>query len=387
MTQLTTIPAPAKQSGVTWKIAADLHPMCVRALRRMYDPEINLFCHCIRRGPEGDVPEGVSHRYTAITLIGLHSQQRDLLGMVLGAEHVEATYERLAEDALHMKSVGDVALTLWACSADGKTYAADMLECLRRFDPANRPYPTVELAWALTALSINPSHCTDKELAKSLAARLMHLFNAEACLFPHWVGPAQAPAWRRHVSCFADWVYPVQALAHYHMAFNAPDALAVARRSTDRMLGLQGDGGQWWWHYDVRTGRVVEQYPVYSVHQDAMGPMALFAVEDASGEKFDAAIQKSLDWLLKSPERGDSVIDHQADLIWRKVCRREPGKLVRGLQAMASYLSPSMRTPLVKSLFPPTEIDYECRPYHLGWLLHAFSDRRTGTANASLELS
>ena len=33
--------------------------------------------------------------------------------------------------------------------------------------------------------------------------------------------------------------------------------------------------GQWWWHYDVRDGSVVERYPVYSVHQHAMAPMAL----------------------------------------------------------------------------------------------------------------
>ena len=68
---------------------------------------------------------------------------------------------------------------------------------------------------------------------------------------------------------------------------------------------------------------------------------------------------------------GGSLIDDGAGLIWRKVARREPGKLSALLQAAASRLHPRLRVPGLDLLFPPA-IDYEDRPYHLGWVLHAF---------------
>ena len=56
----------------------------------------------------------------------------------------------------------------------------------------------------------------------------------------------------------------------------------------------------------------------------------------------------------------------------RKVARREPGNLVRGLQAGASYLHPGLRVPATDLVFPPVAIDYECRPYEMGWILHTW---------------
>ena len=44
--------------------------------------------------------------------------------------------------------------------------------------------------------------------------------------------------------------------------------------------------GEWPWHYDSVTGRVVSRYPVFSVHQHAMGPMMLFAASEATGVDF-----------------------------------------------------------------------------------------------------
>jgi hypothetical protein len=359
-----------------WRIAADLRPMCVRALRRMYDKELNLFCFTMRRGPNGEQPEGVSHRYTAITLIGLAAQYEDLSEQIMGEGGKDASYRQLLGDVPHMTSLGDVALSLWAAVASQRPETEKVYESLLRFDPALAPHPTVEIAWALTALCYSPRFFTDSKLADALANRLLKSFNADAGLFPHWQGEPRTQAWRAHVTCFADWVYPVHALSHYHMLSQSEPAIEAARLSAGRMSRLQGRGGQWWWHYDVRNGHVLESYPVYAVHQDAMAPMAFFALEDACGAKYDECILRGLEWLLKSPERNDSLIDHQADLIWRKVARWEPGKFVRGAQAFMSRIHPSLRFPAVNLFFPAAVIDHECRPYHLGWLLYAFSDRR-----------
>jgi hypothetical protein len=121
---------------------------------------------------------------------------------------------------------------------------------------------------------------------------------------------------------------------------------------------------------------LVEAYPVYAVHQDAMAPLGLLALENAGGGTVGESIRRGLDWLERPPELGGgSLIDDAADLIWRKVARREPWKLSRGLQALASRLHPGLRVPGLDVLLPPGEVDYEDRPYHLGWLLHAWRDQ------------
>ena len=70
----------------------------------------------------------------------------------------------------------------------------------------------------------------------------------------------------------------------------------MAIETADALCRLQGPAGQWWWIYDVERGTPAIRYPVYSIHQDAMGPMALLAVSLASEHKRDYtdAIWKSL---------------------------------------------------------------------------------------------
>jgi hypothetical protein len=191
-------------------------------------------------------------------------------------------------------------------------------------------------------------------------------------MFPHNLG-GRAGDLRGHVCCFADLVYPVHALAHYAELFGDAEARDVALRGAGAMCARQGPDGQWWWHYDLRTGDVIERYPVYAIHQDAMAPMALLALERAAGIDLRPRIAKGLAWLMHAPELGGgSLIDESAGLIWRKVARREPPKLSRFAQAAASRLHPALRAPGLDTLFPPCAVDYEDRPYHLGWLLHAW---------------
>jgi hypothetical protein len=147
---------------------------------------------------------------------------------------------------------------------------------------------------------------------------------------------------------------------------------------------LQGTSGQWWWHYDYRTGNVIEGYPVYAVHQDAMAPMALLAIQDASGMDYNRWIDRGISWLVNPPETGVSLIDTKADLIWRKICRHEPNRLSRGLQAAVSRLHASWRMPGINWLFKPEQVDYESRPYHMGWILSAWSIERLDAMERSI---
>lgn len=357
-------------------IVAEARALAFRALKRMYRADRGLFCHCLRRQRDGIRTEGVSRRYTAVVLLALAGESPDAAMEVLAGESPGDVCGRLVAASDQAVDLGEVALTLWAARVVAHPGASRVLSRLRAMGPADGAYPTVELAWALSSLVVGDG-VADLSLADTLATRLMASFCEDTGLFRHWPAGA-SPSWLRgHVCCFADLVYPSQALSLYHRVCGGGRSIAMARRCADRMCELQGPQGQWWWHYDVRTGRVVEPYPVYSVHQDAMGPMALAAVDAAAGTDHREAVARSVRWMAHAPEIGGSLIDREADLIWRKVARREPGKLTRSLQAAASRVHPRLRVPGVDAAFPPTVVDYESRPYHMAWLLHAFPAGRS----------
>ncbi len=353
--------------------------MSLRGLSRMYSKRDRLFVFRVRRASGGIVQEGLSPRYTAITLLGLAGLPDHLVSTVTGPHSRHEVCGRLLEHIAHSENLGDVALTLWAAGLtrhENMGAAAVRLGALR---PLTDPQPVVELAWLLTALSDVPA-ANRGGLRDRVADRLMSAFDDGSKLFPHIVGGSGGP--RSHVSCFADLIYPIQALSKYAKASGNARALHIASECATRLCSLQGNAGQWWWHYDCRSGLVVERYPVYAIHQDAMGPMGLLALLDAGGPDFRPAITRGLEWLIKAPElKGHSLIDHSVDLIWRKVARREPRKAVRFLQAAASRIHRSGRIPAVDLVFPARAIDFEDRPYHLGWLLYAWAGRSSAIAN------
>jgi hypothetical protein len=74
-----------------------------------------------------------------------------------------------------------------------------------------------------------------------------------------------------------------------------PGTLANTNSIAPAICTVQGNSGQRWWHYDSRTDRVVEGYPVYSVHQDAMALMDLFDPAEAGSAHIDAICKGVLD--------------------------------------------------------------------------------------------
>jgi hypothetical protein len=193
------------------------------------------------------------------------------------------------------------------------------------------------------------------------------------------------PWYRAHVSCFADQTYPIQALARAHASGDGdgdPEALAASEACAARICELQGDGGQWWWHYDARTGGVVEGYPVYSVHQHAMAPTALFDLADAGGTDFGPSIHRGLRWmtdvpeLAARPEKREPLILDKLGVTWRKVYRGDPKKAVRAARGLGTRIAPSLRLKSLDRVYRPVFVDRECRPYEFGWMLYAWQGGR-----------
>lgn len=351
-----------------------LRAMAVTQLRRQYRADRKLFAFRLRRQGSEVVLQGTSVRYTATVLIGLAGESDELAREVLQHASVADVYAACVDRLGDSPEPGELALVAWAGLLHGEPSAWPVGQHLWTLCNTLSLLPTVEASWALSALCSAPGEDPWRRRREQLARRLLDAVDARSGLFPHWLD-GRGPWVRRHVACFADQVYPMLALSQYYEATGDPVALTAAERCAEQVVARQGSEGQWWWHFDVRTGRVVEPYPVYAVHQDAMAPMALRAVARASGTTFDPAIQRGLSWLTWSPEIHGSLIDPAQRVIWRKVARHEVGQCARRLQTLASRVHGRLRLPGLGYVCSPGRIDWETRPYHMGWILYAWPSR------------
>ncbi len=311
-------------------------------------------------------PSGKSHRYGAIVALGLLRLPEDAQRGVLSGKTCHDLVSSLASRLDETTGLGDAALTCWAAAECRHEALPQTLDRLAQLDDPERPTYVVDAAWTVSALVA----------ARSLAPVEAHLERARrrllaarrSALFPRNT-EGSASWYRGHVGSFADQVYPLQALARLHASSDDQSAFAAASAVAEAICTAQGESGQWWWHYDSRLGTVVEGYPVYSVHQHSMAPMALMDLVDAGGESHLDSIRRGLGWLARPPETIEALVLDDPPITWRKVARGDRRKAVRGLRALSTRVRPGWRLSALDRIFPPGTVDHECRPYELGWLL------------------
>ncbi|MFI9251858.1 hypothetical protein [Streptomyces sp. NPDC053069] len=341
-----------------------------------------------RQAPDGSWTlerRGTSTRYAAITALGVRFLPEDRQRAVLGGRTAQEFTGLLVESLPAVANLGDAALIAWAAAETGHPKLSDAVARVEALDEDGRPQYTVEAAWVLSALAAARGTVDVERRFSAARDRLLRARIGDSPLFPHATGPGLLPWYRAHVGCFADQTYPLQALARAHASGDGdgdPQALAAAEACAARICALQGDGGQWWWHYDARTGGVVEGYPVYSVHQHAMAPTALFDLADAGGTDFGASVRTGLAWmtdvpeLAEHPERKEPLILDGLGATWRKVYRGDPKKAVRAARGLGTRIAPSLRLKPLDRVYRPLSVDRECRPYEFGWMLYAWQGGR-----------
>jgi hypothetical protein len=381
---MTTSSAP-ETSGRP-PVVDDLVALAIRGLSSSFIPEAGRFAQTVRavRGAHGVelVKEGQSLRYAAIVVLGLTRLSVAQQAAVLGTQTVDFLVTVARKQAAVSTDPGAIALTAWAGAEACGEADGHLLGRLNALLSDNRPLPTVDVAWMLTAALASRQATQPPAAAAVSADRITRMARdrllaaqGPSGLFPHALPATSMGRWRAHVGCFADQVYPIQAFARLAAHSEDPVALDAANRAARRICDLQGPAGQWWWHYDARLGSVVEGYPVYSVHQHAMAPMVLRELADAGGDDHTDAVTLGLDWLDTHPEVLDELISERRAQVWRKVGRHEPAKAARKLQAVTSSVRPGWRVPGLDAVLPPNRIDHECRPYELGWLIYAWGAR------------
>ena len=346
--------------------------MCTPSLSRAYLDGEFVFRVDGSRNPGGGwrlVPSGKSLRYGAITALGLLRLPEFAQRAVLSGDTCHDLVGRLAAELDGLTSAGDAALLCWAAAEAGHSVLPRALARLGELDRRDAPAYVVDSAWVVSALVAARTHADVEAHLDYARGRL--LAAKGRAVYPRIAGHDPA-RYRAHVGSFADQVYPIQALARLHRSSGDRQALAAANDVAGVICSAQGAAGQWWWHYDSRTGGVVEGYPVYTVHQHAMAPMALLDLAEADGDDHGEAVSRGLAWLADPPETSESLVLIDPPITWRKVARADRWKAVRGLRAAATAAHPRLRLRLLDQIFPPRTVDHECRPYELGWLLMAW---------------
>jgi len=355
-----------------------LADVALSVLPSMFDERTGLFSHKTLAIDGGYTNGRANADYSAAALAGILSQRR--------AEPDRVVPVPRALDALHAVAAvaGSDAMLgnlLWASALADDERAGEVLIAAQALDA--RAVVTAALGQLLhgvVAAGDRFPRLADRAdaVAAPMAAELLDRFVPDSELFRAGrlrLDQPRVAVGLRYTS-FAHQVYPLHGLAAWYRRHGrAPDPLL--RRVADRLVGAQGPLGQWWWLYAIGARRVIEGYPVYSVHQDGMAFMALAPLKALGIGDYDGPLARGLDWLDGANELHRPLTGDAPPFICRCIQRTGShadlpfGISKRNLRAVQLR---SLRTPardVTEADAGELEILEECRSYHLGWLLYA----------------
>lgn len=321
---------------------------------------------------------GASVRYAAISQIGI---AKWLQYHPYDKGNLPELWPKISDIFKNITDIGDLALSLWAgiqsCANNCEKFAQALKEC---WPIQSARCNAVELGWIVQAcLMAQQSDCLKTNLKSVLddsRRQLLSFFDTGAGLFYRHHRPGLKEIISRHISCFADQVYPIVALSNYGILYNHSQSIEFAAQAVEKICQYQGELGQWWWHYDVTHKRICEEYPVFSVHQDSMAPMAILVNDRAGKQDHSDKIELGMRWNFGSNELGENLVHPEEGIIWRDIEKNEPAKLSRKIRSFCSVAGLSGLHHVTGKLVKGFRVNRECRPYHLGWILYAWADHK-----------
>lgn len=179
---------------------------------------------------------------------------------------------------------------------------------------------------------------------------------------------------RRRFASFAAQIYLSIACYHYGEFASDSSALEMATACVRKLIASQGPQGEWPWFFDAVSGRVLDFYEIYSVHQYGMAPALLEWAEryDVRGAR-DALI-KGFKWVLGENQLGRSMLVPELGLSIRSQTREHEltTKAPRALRAVKNLVLGHQSGLIDRSR---VGLRLECRSYELGWILWSFGRR------------
>lgn len=324
--------------------------------------------YCYDRTFGSDRLRGESVRYSLMVALGL---QRARAGGI--TDLPDDPEELLARCLGHRDELtpGDLGLALWADSRAGGGEAPALLARLESAissEAALASLVGMEVAWITIGLAETVAQCpTAEPLLNRTIDHLRRARRAKSGFYYH----DASTSLRRHLPNFATEIYTLLALTT--LARNGLDdrSLTEAEQLAEGLVRLQLPDGGWPWLFDAERASVVERYEIYSVHQDAMAPMALLALAEVTGEeRWRLAAIRGLAWSRGQNELGVDFFDDAHGFVHRSIRRRPPWDRV----ALATASVSSRVLGRARTVHSGTvEVNPTCRPYHLGWILEAWA--------------
>jgi hypothetical protein len=179
---------------------------------------------------------------------------------------------------------------------------------------------------------------------------------------------------RRRYASFATQTYLLLACYAFGELMGDDRAIRIANICTRKLIDLQGPNGEWPWFFDAVTGRVLDFYEIYSVHQFGMAPAFLEHAEQHGVSEARAAIVRGFNWVLGRNQLGKSMLVPNLHLSIRSQVRQ------RELRTKRWRILRAVRNSMFgfeAALVNPSELALrlECRSYELGWILWSFGAR------------
>ena len=347
-----------------------LNSLAVRSLVTLYDEPSGLFSGHATLSDAGLQFSEASRKHSIVALLGLHRLVESGGSVPFD---LAAIRDAVLRDNSWVTNAGELGLLTWfvSISAPGQ-----LDRIFREFDFENsmsiyadgRQGRTNGLAWFLAGLAHARLARPDlPSLVEDLAVDAYHLLTGnqgDNGIFGHAAQPGfPREALYARLGSFSDQIYAIYALCQFARAFQVEEPLECALSCANAVCALQGEMGQWWFLYDKRTTKVVNPYPVFSVHQDGTAPCGLFALEEVTGRSFRRSIFRGLPWIAGANELGIDLRNLEKGVIWHSIGPAK--KITRYWKAVLGMLKMSPN-PHAEGL----AVRHECRPDHFGWLLY-----------------
>jgi len=357
----------------------------VRYLHAAYREEDGLYPFKIVH-KEGTLQKvGISVRYSAISAIGLYRATAHGIPLNFDANRIVAL---LVDRLPQITNIGDLGLICWAVAIGNSDDGEQILTAIEHYGEFNvrkgtRNYASMELQWLLIGLCYLYPQCSSKARIELLITRchekLMRNYHPESGLFSFCSSDDKLTfrqGLKKNLSYFAEQIYGIYSLAcHYELSGDGR-SLSQARRIAETLCAFQGSEGQWCWTYDIETGALVEAYPVYSVHQHGMAPMALLKLSAVKGGEYISQVSRGIGWIFGKNELGACMVDWEKAVVWRSIRKGGWLKRVSNINKMLCILGLGRPMPPRQAPASGLEIDYECRPYEIGWMIYAMFEYR-----------
>jgi hypothetical protein len=360
---------------------SELAELALEALPGMFDERTGFFSHKAVAKDGGYANGQPNVWYSTASLVGLLAQRRRPADRVLP---LGKAFDAIHQAVLARGMRGELANMVWASAMAEDRRGEEALARLVDLDP--RPRASAELGQSLFGLALGgqayePLRDRALRAARAYAAELLARFTPRADVFrasPRRRIPQRALI-ESQLSSFASQVYPLHGFAALHAWTGEPLPDAVGRVA-GRIVDAQGPLGQWWWLYSVRRRRVLEGYPVYSVHQDGMAFMGLAELERLGVGRYSATLARGVNWIFGENELGVSLAERKPALIDRCIQRADADADAAYGLSRANFGRAILRSAMPWAVGDRTAADparlavlRECRSYHLGWLLYADS--------------